>query len=121
MEVNGRFWGSLQLAIDAGINFPLHLVRLYLGGDVPVQPPYTRGQRSRWLLGDLDHLLLRLRGTGAAPADAMPMGSLLVDFFRFFRRDTRLEIESLRDPGPSMFEIQRYGRDLIRSRRAPRH
>ena len=22
MEVNGRFWGSLQLAIDAGVDFP---------------------------------------------------------------------------------------------------
>jgi hypothetical protein len=22
MEINGRFWGSLQLAIDAGVDFP---------------------------------------------------------------------------------------------------
>src|SRR5207245_8993362 len=27
MEVNGRFWGSLQLAIDAGVDFPSLLVR----------------------------------------------------------------------------------------------
>ena len=26
MEVNGRFWGSLQLAIDAGVDFPALLV-----------------------------------------------------------------------------------------------
>ena len=52
MEINARFWGSLQLAIDAGVNFPVHLVRLYLGGEVPSRPSYTIGQRSRWLLGD---------------------------------------------------------------------
>ena len=26
MEINGRFWGSLQLAIDAGVDFPALLV-----------------------------------------------------------------------------------------------
>ena len=31
MEVNGRFWGSLQLAVDAGVDFPVLLVRRALG------------------------------------------------------------------------------------------
>jgi predicted ATP-grasp superfamily ATP-dependent carboligase len=113
MEVNARFWGSLQLSIDAGLNFPLYLVRLYEGQEVPVRPQYAVGQRSRWLLGDVDHVLLRLRANGAAPADAPTMGALMLDFLRFFRKDTRLEVESLRDPGPSLYEIRRYARDLI--------
>jgi predicted ATP-grasp superfamily ATP-dependent carboligase len=113
MEVNARFWGSLQLSIDAGLNFPLHLVRLYEGKEVPVRPQYAVGQRSRWLLGDLDHVLLRLKSNGAAPADAPSMPALMLDFFRFFRKDTRLEVESLSDPGPSLYEIRRYARDLI--------
>jgi hypothetical protein len=41
------------------------------------------------------------------------MGALMLDFLRFFRKDTRLEVESLRDPGPSLYEIRRYARDLI--------
>ena len=66
MEVNGRFWGSLQLAVDAGINFPLLLYRLACGEEVPAQFDYKAGVKSRWLLGDLDHLLIRLthRNTG---------------------------------------------------------
>ena len=32
MEVNGRFWGSLQLAIDSGVDFPSRLVALAAGG-----------------------------------------------------------------------------------------
>ena len=53
MEINGRFWGSLQLAIDAGVNFPLLLFRLAMGENVPAQFDYAVGIRSRWLLGDL--------------------------------------------------------------------
>lgn len=32
MEINGRFWGSLQLAIDAGVDFPAMLIDVALGG-----------------------------------------------------------------------------------------
>ena len=62
MEVNGRFWGSLQLAIDAGVDFPWLLYQLAATGSAqPPAAPYETGVRSRWWLGDLDHLLLRLR------------------------------------------------------------
>src|SRR5437762_1196079 len=61
MEVNGRFWGSLQLAIDAGIDFPALLVRCAAGETVPQTGDYRVGVRSRWLRGDVAHLLLRLR------------------------------------------------------------
>ena len=38
MEVNGRFWGSLQLAIDAGVELPPHQVRGAAGGARPHPP-----------------------------------------------------------------------------------
>jgi predicted ATP-grasp superfamily ATP-dependent carboligase len=115
MEVNGRLWGSLQLAVDAGMNFPLYLVKLYLGEPVPLFPSYRPGLRSRWLLGDVDHLLIRLAGDRPLPHDAPPLRTLLVDFCRFFRRDTRYEIESFSDPGPSLHEIRLYALQLLRS------
>jgi len=62
MEVNGRFWGSLQLSIDSGVDFPAILLHLSQGASVPLQSDYRIGQRLRWLLGDLDNLLLQLRG-----------------------------------------------------------
>ncbi|MGZ8393786.1 MAG: carboxylate--amine ligase [Nitrospira sp.] len=61
MEVNGRFWGSLQLAVDSGIDFPWLLYQLAVTGRVPEPKPYRVGVQSRWWLGDVDHLLLRLR------------------------------------------------------------
>jgi len=62
MEINGRFWGSLQLAIDAGVDFPSILVDLALGRAAAEPPPYREGVRLRWFWGDVDATLLRLFG-----------------------------------------------------------
>jgi predicted ATP-grasp superfamily ATP-dependent carboligase len=66
MEINGRFWGSLQLAIDAGVDFPAILLDTL--DDAPARPipAYRYGVRNRWLLGDFDALLLRVRGSRVA-------------------------------------------------------
>src|ERR1051325_10683418 len=61
MEVNARLWGSLQLAIDAGVDFPALLARCVQGEEVPLCHVYRTDVRSRWFWGDVDNLLLRLR------------------------------------------------------------
>jgi predicted ATP-grasp superfamily ATP-dependent carboligase len=62
MEINGRFWGSLQLAIASGVDFPLICLEYYLGiKPVNVKQGYTVGQRLKWFLGILDHLIIRLK------------------------------------------------------------
>lgn len=61
MEINTRFWGSLQLAIDSGIDFPLMLANLHLGRPIEQTHDYRYDQRLRWLLGDLDSLYLFLK------------------------------------------------------------
>ena len=51
MEVNGRVWGSLPLAVKSGMDFPAGLADLYLGGppteDGPPDTSYALGVRSR--------------------------------------------------------------------------
>lgn len=66
MEINGRLWGSLQLAIDAGVNFPALLVDAAAGRLPLTPPPYRTGVRSWWFWGDVDQLLTRLRRSRAA-------------------------------------------------------
>jgi len=61
MEINGRFWGSLQLAIDAGVDFPRLLVDHALGGQVSPVTSYRTGVRCRWRLGEVDHVIARFR------------------------------------------------------------
>ena len=57
MEINGRLWGSLQLAIDAGVDFPRLLVEAALGVNPAPVLSYRSGGRLRWEWGDFDHLL----------------------------------------------------------------
>jgi len=113
MEVNGRFWGSLQLAIDAGVDFPTLLVRCSLGQDVPTQGPYRVGIRSRWWWGDVDHLYVRLRRSAAALQLEAPRASrmgALVEFFRFRPGRDYSEVWRWRDPLPFLLEtLQRLG------------
>lgn len=48
IEVNPRFWGTLDLAIRAGINFPLLTCKLAADGDVDPVFEYRVGLKYRW-------------------------------------------------------------------------
>lgn len=66
IEVNARFWGSLQLAIDAGVDFPWLLYQLGTGAKVDEVTEYATGLQWRWLLGDLARLCKVLLGDGSS-------------------------------------------------------
>ena len=107
MEINGRFWGSLQLAIDAGVDFPTLLVRCAAGEAVPEYRDYRLGVRSRWFWGDVDHLYLRFR-----EAQVSSRLRALVDFFRVRPGRDRSEIARWRDPAPFVVETLQWLRIL---------
>ena len=112
MEINGRFWGSLQLAVDAGVNFPLRLLNMAMGkAEAMPENGYRIGVKSRWLLGDLDQLVMRMRRSDRElnlPPGAPSRLQAMLSFFRLFERDMFYEIEQFADLGPSRFEIKRY-------------
>jgi len=118
MEVNGRFWGSLQLAIDAGVDFPYLVCQLAMDQPPAAMPRYRPGVKSRWLLGDLDHLCLRLFKSDRAlglPPSAPSRFRTLVDFMKFQQRDTHYEIARLDDPRPFLFELGQFAGNLSTS------
>ena len=49
MEINGRIWGSLPLAVRSGVDFPIRLAELYLGRALTAGPDAAplAGVRSR--------------------------------------------------------------------------
>lgn len=109
MEVNGRFWGSLQLAIDAGVDFPRLLVAAATGSPVAATE-YRIGVRSRWWWGDVDHLLARLRRSRAAlslPPDAPGRWGAIRDFLTV-RAGDREEILRPDDPRPFLRETLQW-------------
>lgn len=110
MEINTRFWGSLQLAVDAGVDFPYLLYQLACGENPEPVDSYKTGIRLRWLLGDLDSLYLTLRDqhtTSRAKLMAV-MRFLTPSLFK-----TRHEVNRWNDPGPGLCELRQYLRDIF--------
>jgi predicted ATP-grasp superfamily ATP-dependent carboligase len=110
MEVNGRFWGSLQLAIDAGVNFPALLISAARHEHVERTVPYAVGVRSRWWWGDVDHLIARFRSKGDDSLDGQlpSRWRALVEFFTWHSGFEREEIFRASDPRPFLRETRRW-------------
>ena len=112
MEVNGRFWGSLQLAVDSGVDFPCVLVACALGEQAENISAYRVGVRSRWWWGQVDHLVGRVKRLASAdplppnvPSARRAVGDLLLGPLR------RLDYEEVlrwTDPGPFWNETIRW-------------
>lgn len=92
MEVNPRFWGSIQSAISAGVDFPLLYHRLAAGLAVEPTTDWEEGLYGRWLLpGDILHFLKNPSRFRLRPS-----------FFRFWDKRLDYDIVSLRDPLPML-------------------
>jgi predicted ATP-grasp superfamily ATP-dependent carboligase len=117
MEINGRFWGSLQLAIDAGVDFPALLVAAATGAQPAPVRHYRTGVRSRWWWGDVDHLLLRLRRSNrqlSLPPGTSGRARAIAEFFTLWSPGDRNEIFRLSDPLPLVRESLEWFRSLKR-------
>jgi predicted ATP-grasp superfamily ATP-dependent carboligase len=113
MEVNGRFWGSLQLAIDAGVDFPWLLYQMAIGKNLGKVKPYVTGVKCRWLLGDIVSLWKVLINTGPRPRP-LPFGKVrsVMQFLNFSGKAARYEVNRWDDLMPFWLEVTQYAADL---------
>lgn len=115
LEVNGRYWGSLPVALLAGVDFPRYDWQIAHGLEVEVPTKYRAGIRMRWMAGDIDRLLgvlLRL------PADSPTHPSRLRELARFigdFNPSTKSALWSIADPGPAVSDIFHYFGRMIKA------
>jgi predicted ATP-grasp superfamily ATP-dependent carboligase len=108
MEVNGRFWGSLQLAIDAGIDFPFLVYCIAIGRPYQAPDGYRVGVKTRWLVGDIMHAAHRVLRRDAAqnlPRGFPSKGATLLSLLKIYEPGLRYEDVAGCDPVPFLFEI----------------
>jgi len=117
IEINARLWGSLQLAIDSGADFPWFLYQLATTGIPSAPPPYAIGKRLRWWLGDLDNLYARLRNRGWN-GSAMDKIGAVAEFALPWRPGMRYEFLRWDDPGPTLSAFRQYAEALMGKRKS---
>jgi predicted ATP-grasp superfamily ATP-dependent carboligase len=109
MEVNGRVWGSLPLAVHSGMDFPARLADLHLNGSPPAGPPatdYRVGVRA----SNLDLMALwfvqALRKKRRYPFIPQPgRRDALRVLLGMFERRQKFDVQSWSDPWPGLLQI----------------
>jgi predicted ATP-grasp superfamily ATP-dependent carboligase len=92
MEINPKFWGSLDLSIASGVDFPYLLVKMAVEGDIKPVLTYNKHIKYRWLFpDDIIHLCAKPRSAGAFLHD-------------FFDKNTKSNVW-LSDIKPNLFQI----------------
>ena len=108
MEINGRFWGSLPLAIAAGADFPAMLHELYSTGGIKPRPPARVGVYCRMLSRDLYWHEMVLRRDGRPELVHFPgLGQMLREALLVFSPRHHFDVQQWRDPVPGLVDLGR--------------
>ena len=108
MEINGRFWGSLPLAVAAGADFPAMLLDLELEQDTTPYAPYRNNIYCRLLSRDMSWYEAILRGGADKRIAQVPTGMQVIrELGLFLNAGHRFDVQSLRDPAPGFIDVGR--------------
>lgn len=121
MEVNGRIWGSLPLAVKSGMDFPAKLAGLLCGvrpDSEALDTTYRIGVRSRNLELDVVWIASVLSGRRRHPFLPSPgRWEAVAALAGLFRRSDEFDVLSLEDPAPGLAEIakivSKMGRKMV--------
>jgi len=121
MEVNGRFWGSLQLAVSSGVDFPsLNLDYHFNRKPTTVLVDYSVGHKLKWNLGILDHLIIRIK-SGEQLIDQYAhiptRWQVVKEILNFKLKNTSFDVCDFKDMRPFLCELYGYLKDVNRKHR----
>ena len=102
IEINPRFWASLDSAIRCGVNFPAIAVDLAIGREVDPVDEHEHGARHKYLLGRVPYAYWQLARVNGLRSIRDPQQ---------YRRTT-YDID-LRDPLPDLFTVLVLMRNLL--------
>lgn len=107
IEINGRFWGSLPLAVAAGADFPYMLYQLYTTGSAGEPHPYRREIYCRKLSSDLRWLEAVIRKDADTRLVTIPpILSALKDLLHIFSPKHYFDAQSLKDLKPGLVDLK---------------
>jgi len=114
MEVNGRFWGSLPLALHAGADFPYILYKSSVSSSALAYPSsYQIGVRCRTMAGDTKWLLAQVM---ESPKMAF---KYVAEYLRAFSPGTKYYGWALDDPVPPLMNfllrLKNMGLSLVKN------
>jgi len=110
MEINGRFWGSVLLATEAGQDLPYLYWKMLNGVEIePEETVYRVGVKGRYLAGDTKCLFLCLKGKpkGWPGQIARPWSATKSYLSSFLDRQTTDLILTRDDPMPFLGRLMR--------------
>ena len=113
MEVNGRFWGTLSLPIQAGLDFPFYVWQIAHGEMPSVPGTYEVGARWRWSAGYIHRLHGVLKGALRPGVTGAALRRDLLQSGRDFGWPVRDALWSVSDPMPAILEGMRACKDAV--------
>lgn len=117
MEINGRFWGTLQLAISCGVDFPTLYLDWINGKTLPPSScDYRIYHKLKWFCGTLDYILIRLKSTDNAlniPLNSPSKLKSVIELFRFIEKNSSYDVYDRNDKLPFLHESFQYVKKIF--------
>lgn len=107
VEINGRFWGSLPLAIACGADFPRYLYEMLVEGKRQFPRRYRRGLCSRHWVNDLNWFRQSIASVGLNLVGQLGLiGQVLADLRHLLLLQERSDTLVWDDPKPALRELR---------------
>ncbi len=111
MEINPRLWGSVELAIRAGVNFPHLMYQWAKGNRIYRITDYRVGIWMRYLRGDVVTTVQAVAQRGR-PGVTPPIKAIL-EFITTFFIPSYYDYFSWNDLGPSFTATREVGQSML--------
>ena len=104
MEINPRFWRSLNLAVEAGVNFPYLCYIIAKTGDCEPVYDYKQNIFSQYLVGEIQHFMkLAMSRTDAGQRRPSMLGEMRTVLRTL--RYSKFDVLDRRDPAPAVMDL----------------
>ncbi len=115
LEINGRFWGSLPLALASGADFPWYLYQMLVEDRSKFAQEYKTGIYCRNLVNDLYWNWSNFRSDSSDPTiNTLPLRSVMSEVINVISLRERSDTFVLDDMMPGLVQTAQLSRTVLR-------